>query len=321
MMRSWTLLLSCAWLLFAAEAAAQEAYPAKPVKIVVPFPAAGNVDFLGRLFAEHFTHAMGQTFIVENRPGAGTNIGSAAVAKSAPDGYTLLLGGSANSVNMTLYKAPGYDIVKDFVPIAAIATVPNILLARPGISVKSIEELRDLSRSRSLSFASAGVGTPSHIAGEQFMRAAGMQMLHVPYKGAPAAATDVMAGRGDLLFATIPATLGNIKSGRLIPIAVAGTTRSPAVPEVPTFSELGLRTYEASAWYGFLSPAGTPAEVVRRLSAEINRLLASREVVDRLIENGAVPLPPSSPAEFAEFIKKDVESSRALVKKAGIEMQ
>lgn len=302
-------------------ALAQDAYPSRPVTIIAPFPAGGLVDFLARVFAKHLTEMMGQTFIVENRSGAGTNIGSALVAKSRADGYTLLLGGSANTVNMTLYKTPGYDIVKDFAPISEIVLVPSILLATPQLPVKSIDDLRALAMSRNLTYASAGIGTPSHMAGEEFVRKAHIKLLHVPYKGAPPAATDVMAGRVDLFFSTIPATIGMIKAGRLKPLAVAGVNRSVALPDVPTFAEMGLPDYKATAWYGFLAPAGTPPEIIKRLNEAINGLLKDPEVIKQLTDNGTVPVAPSTPSEFATMIKADVKSSRALIKATGVKAQ
>ncbi len=300
---------------------AQNVYPSKTVKIVVPFPPGGIVDFLGRLFARHLSDALGQTFIVENRTGAGTNIGAEFVAKSQADGYTLFFGSSANTVNMTLYKQPGYDIVKDFSPVALVVFAPNILLANPQLPVNSLSDLMKLGKSHLLTYASAGYGSPSHIAAEKFIRAARIELRHVPYKGAPPAALDVMAGRVDLLFSNIPATIVHIKSGKLKAIAVASAARSSSLPDVPTFAEAGLKDYSWMPWYGLLAPAGTPPTVVERLNEEVNRLLGMGEVIQRLVENGTIPAPRLSSAEFATQIVADVASNRELIQATGITIQ
>ena len=295
--------------------------PSKPIKLVVPYPPGGVVDFLGRLFAEHLARGLGQPLVIENRPGAGTNIGSQYVAASAPDGYTLLIGSSANTVNMTLYKTPGYDVEKDFAPVAIMVTTPNLLLSNKDFPATSLGELIDLAKKQRLRYASAGNGSPSHMAGEQFVRAVKVQLEHVPYKGAAPAAVDVLAGRVELLFSNIPATIGHVKGGSLRAIAVSGSQRSPALPDVPTFAESGLPSYDADAWYGLLAPAGTPPAVIKRLNDEIGRLLVLPEVSSRLLQNGTVPVQPSSPSDFASLIRKDVRTSRDLVKSSGISIQ
>lgn len=318
MMRSWTLLLSCAWLLFAAEAAAQEAYPAKPVKIVVPFPAAGNVDFLGRLFAEHFTHAMGQTFIVENRPGAGTNIGSAAVAKSAPDGYTLLISSPELSINPSLHAKLPYDTLKDFVAISQLTTGQYFMSTHPSVPVKNIKDLIALAKAKAgrVTYGSSGNGSANHLGGVLFQRMTGTTLVHVPYKSSGQSSTALMSGEIDLLISSTSAAMNPIKSGRLRGIAVTGPQRLAQMPEIPTVSESGVPGFEVTGWYMMLAPAGVPRDIITRLNSEIVKAVHSPVVKDRFAALGTEPV-GNSAETCGEFLRAETAKWTKVVRAAG----
>ena len=303
-----------------AVAYAADNYPSRIVKIIVPWPAGGAADAIGRITAEELTKKMGQTVIVENRPGAGTNIGSEAVAKSDPDGYTLLLGSTNNAVNMTLYKSIGYDVVKDFEPISLIANVPNILVVNPEVKAKNVGELIAYAKANpgKLKLATAGNGSPAHLAGEQFKRLAKVEMLNVPYKGAAPAVTDLMGGFVDVMFTNIPATLGSIKANKLRAVAICSLKRSPALPDLPTVAESGLPNYEATAWYGLMAPKDTPKAIVDKISSSLKGMNAP-EIHQRFVHQGTVPV-ISTPEALATQIKTDVASYRELIKATGIQI-
>lgn len=296
-----------------------QAYPTRPVRLIVPYVPGGGVDFVGRTVALKLSEIWNHSVIVDNRPGGGTNIGSELVARSAPDGHTLLVGGVPNTVNMTLYKKPPYDVVKDFLPITQISTAPNVLVVHPSVPAKSVKELITLAKTHrgALTYASAGMGSSNHLSGELFKMMAGVDIVHVPYKGGGAAVTDLLSGQVSMYFGTTPSSVPFIRSGRLRALGVTSARRSAAVPEIPTIAESGLPGFEQSAWHGLLAPAGTLQPIITKLHTDIVRLLQLPEITERLATQGVIVV-ASSPEEFAAFIKQDVAKYSKLVKTANI---
>jgi tripartite-type tricarboxylate transporter receptor subunit TctC len=296
-----------------------QTYPTRAIRVIVPYVPGGGVDFVGRTVAQKLAEAWGNPVFVENRPGGGTNIGSEIVARAAPDGYTLLVGGVPNTANMALFQKLSYDFVKDFAPVILIDTAPNILAVHPSVPAKSVKELIALAKTRrgTLTYASAGIGSSNHLSGELFRIMAGIDIIHVPYKGGGAAVTDLLAGQVSMYFGTTPSTLPFVKSGKLRALGVTTAKRTVAAPELPTIAEAGLPGYEQSAWHGLLAPAGTPDAVVAKLYAEVGRLLRSPDVLERFAVQG-IDVIGGSPAEFAAFIRQDVAKYAKLVKTAGI---
>jgi tripartite-type tricarboxylate transporter receptor subunit TctC len=305
-------------LLLAAGAWAQ-AYPTKPIRLVVPFPAGGTTDILARQVAQRLSVSLGQSVIVDNRPGAAGNIGSDLVAKSAPDGYTLLMGTvGTHAINPSLYTRMPYDHVKDFVPIVLVAGVPNVLEVTPSLPVNSVADLIKLAKEKpgQLNFASSGSGTSIHLSGELFKTMAGVDMMHVPYKGSAPAVTDLMGGQVQLMFDNLPSSLAQIKAGKLRAIAVTSAQRAPALPNVPTIAESGLPGFEASSWFGMLAPAGTPSPIVARLNADVNQWLQTAEAKEKLLAQGAVAA-GGTPEQFAAHIRAETEKWAKVVKVSG----
>ena len=299
--------------------AAHAQYPSKPIKMVVPFPAGGTTDILARAVAADLQKVFGQPVVVENKAGAGGNIGSDSVAKSPPDGYTLLVGTvGTHAINVALYPKMPYDAVKDFVPISLVAGVPNVLVAAPTFPVNSVKDLIDLAKKSpdKTTFASSGNGTSIHLSGELFKQLAGVQMMHVPYKGSSAALPDVMSGQVNVMFDNAPSVMPQIKGGKLKAIAVTSSVRSPALPNVPTIAEAGLPGYEASSWFGVLAPAGTPKDIVDKLSLTIARAVQSAEFKERLAAQGAEGVGNTS-EQFAAHIKTEIEKWAKVVKASG----
>ena len=299
--------------------AAHAQYPNKPIKMVVPFPAGGTTDILARAVAADLQKAFGQPVVVENKAGAGGNIGSDSVAKSPPDGYTLLMGTvGTHAINVALYPKMPYDAVKDFVPISLVAGVPNVLVAAPGFPVNSVKDLIDMAKKSpdKTTFASSGNGTSIHLSGELFKQLAGVQMTHVPYKGSSAALPDVMSGQVNVMFDNAPSVMPQIKGGKLKAIAVTSSTRSPALPGVPTIAEAGLPGFEATSWFGVLAPAGTPKDIVDKLSQTIARAVQSAEFKERLAAQGAEGVGNTS-EQFAAHIKTEIEKWAKVVKASG----
>jgi tripartite-type tricarboxylate transporter receptor subunit TctC len=297
-------------------------YPNKPIRLVVPFSAAGTTDFLARAIAQKLGTNMGTTVIVDNRPGAGGNIGSDIVAKADPDGYTLLLGTvGTHAINASLYKKMPYDTVKDFAPITLVASVPNIVVVHPSVPAKSIKELLALAKAKpgNLTFASSGNGSSIHLSGELFKSMAGVDMLHVPYKGSGPAVADLVGGQVNLMFDNMPSSLPHVKSGRLRAIAVTGAKRSPAVPDLPTIAESGVPGYDSVAWFGVLAPAGTPPAIVKKLNAEIIKVLKSPDVAQRLSSQGAEPA-YNTPEQFSAYIKTEMGKWAKVVKASGAQV-
>jgi tripartite-type tricarboxylate transporter receptor subunit TctC len=304
----------------------QAAWPSKPVRIVVPFAAAGTTDLLARALAPELQRVFGQPFVVENKPGAGGNTGAAEVAKAAADGHTLLMGTvGTHAINPSLYARMPYDHVRDFVPITLVAAVPNVLVMNPVHAqqngIDSVAALIEFAKRRpgKLNMASSGNGTSIHLAGELFKTMTGTFMLHLPYGGSGPALTDLIGGNTDLMFDNLPSSLPHIKSGRLKAIAVTSAKRAPALPDLPTIEEAGgpaLKGYEASSWFGLLAPAGTPMDVVNRVQAETAKALATAALNERLQSQGAAPGGITS-AEFARHIAAETAKWAKVVKAAG----
>ncbi len=303
----------------AADALAQ-AYPVKPVRLIVPFPPAGGNDVFARLLAQKLGEAWKQQVLVENRPGAGGNIGTEFAARAAPDGYTLLLGHTGTlAINPALYTKPGYDPQRDFAPISLLASAPLVLVVHPGTAIRSVGDIVAMARARpgGLNYASSGNGTGSHLSGELLQALAGIRLTHVPYKGTSPAITDVIGGQVPMMFSVIPTALPQIRAGRLRAIAVTGAQRMPQMPEVPTVAESGLPEFESTLAYGILAPRGTPAAVLEEIRAQIARVAATREYRERIEFEGAVPL-QGTPAEFAALIRAQAEKWGKLIRASGI---
>ncbi|WP_233204930.1 tripartite tricarboxylate transporter substrate binding protein [Limnohabitans sp. 15K] len=309
-------------LLWASGDSTAQTYPTKPVKIVVPSAPGGGTDIIGRLLAKAFSSALGQNFYVENKPGAGNLIGIEAVAHAPADGYTLLFVPSPLVLNPILYKKVNYDPVKDFAPIALAATAPNILVIHPGVKVKNVRDWIDLAKKEptALNYASAGVGTSPHMSMELFNYMAGIQTLHVPYKGTSPAVTDLLGGQVKGMFSNALTVMPHIQSGKVRPLAVSGAKRLDILPDVPTVMEAGVPNYVSLQWYGLLAPAGTPQAIVQTLNAEMLKALQSKEIKEKLAAEGAEPV-GSSPLEFANLIKSDYQKWAGVAKRAGIEPQ
>jgi len=302
-----------------APVAAQGAYPTKPVRLVVPFPAGGTTDILARAVAQKLSETWGQQVIVDNRPGAGGNIGSELVAKAPPDGYTLLMGTvGTHAINPSLYAKMPYDHVKDFTPVILVAGVPNVLVVNPSLPVNSVQELIAYGKANpnKLNFASSGNGTSIHLSGELFRTMTGVQMTHVPYKGSAPALTDLIGGQVQLMFDNLPSSLQFIKAGKLRALAVTSTERSSALPELPTLAESGLPGFEASSWFGVLAPAGTPNDIVTKVNGAIAAWLASPDAREKLAAQGAIAAGGPSDA-FVKHIGNESAKWAKVVKASG----
>jgi tripartite-type tricarboxylate transporter receptor subunit TctC len=307
-------LLAFAWL---APAAAQP-YPSKPIRIIVPFPAGGIADVYGRLIAADLTAAWGQPVVVENRTGAGGNIGADLVAKSPPDGYTLVMGSiGTHAINVTLFAKLPYDPVRDFAAISPVLEADGLLVVHPSVPASTVPELIALARAKpnGLTFASAGMGTASHLAGELFKSMAKIEMVHVPYKGNVPAITDLLAGQTALLFATMPTVLPHAKTGKLRALATIGSARAAATTELPTVNET-LPGFVVTNWIALFAAAGTPPEIVQKWNAEVNRIMQAKEIQARLLAEGA-SFRPMTPAEFGAFVKAEIEKWAPVVKASG----
>jgi len=313
----WASVVLCLW---AAQALAQD-YPARPVRIIVPSPPAGGTDIVGRVLADHFSKAFGQQFFVENKPGAGNIIGIEAAARSAADGYTLLMTASTLALNSVLYKQVPYDPVRDFAPITLAATAPNILIVHPGVPAKDVAEFIALAKQKpgALSYGTPGIGTSPHLCMELFKTMAGIDVQHVPYRGTAAAVTDVISGQIAVAFATALTAKPQVDAGRVRALAVSGPRRVEAMPNVPPVGET-VPGYEAMQWYGLLAPAGVSNSTVEKLNREALVALRSREMKQRLAADGAEPL-GSTPAEFGTFIRRELDKWSRVVEAAKIERQ
>ncbi len=299
-------------------AAAAEAYPAKPVKIIVAFTAGGTSDIMARTLAQRLSERYKQPFVVENKPGAGGNIGTEAVVRAPADGYTLIVNSvGPMAVNPTLYKTLPYDPMTELVPIAQISDVPNVLVVHPSLGVKSIEQFVAYAKANpgKLNYASTGIGTSSHLSGYMLASRAGFDAAHIPYKGAEAV-KDLLAGRIQFMFATIPSIIAHIKAGNVIAIGVSSAKRSRSMADVPTIAESGFPGFEAGSWFGLFAPRGTPHAVVTELNRATNEFIAERQVQTRMIEEGADPA-GGSPEQFAGFVRREFEKWRGVVRESG----
>ncbi len=300
-------------------AAAADAYPARPVRFVVAFPPGGGTDIIARSIAQKLSGRLAQQVVVDNRPGAGGNIGTDIVAKAAPDGYTMLMGSAGPlAINASLFASMPFDPVRDLAPVTLAASTPNVLVLHPSLKAATVKELIALARARpgEINFASSGHGTPAHLAGELFNSMAGVKMVHVPYKGAAPALADLLGGQVQLMFSTMPPALPHVKDGKLRALAVTSAKRSPAAPELPTVDEIALPGFEANTWHGVVVPAGTPETIVARLNREIVAILHLPEVVERLSGQGAEPV-GSTPQEFAAYIKSEALKWAKVVRDSG----
>jgi tripartite-type tricarboxylate transporter receptor subunit TctC len=312
-------LMAVAILPQAAKAAPADNWPNRSIRLVVPFPPAGATDILARAVANDLQKTWGQSVVVENRPGAGGNLGTDLVAKAAPDGYTLVMGTvGTHGINVSLYARMPYDAVRDFAPVSLVASVPNLLVVHPSVPVRTVRELIDLARARpgDLNYSSSGNGTSIHLSAELFKSMAGVQMTHVPFNGSGPAISALVAGQTQLMFDNMPSALPQVRAGRLRAVAVTSNHRSPAMPDLPTIAEAGLPGYDASSWFGVLAPAGTPRDIVAKLNAAIVHGLQGAETRDRLSGQGAEPV-GDSPEHFSEFIRNEIAKWAQVVKAAG----
>lgn len=301
----------------AAPALAQD-YPTKPVRMIVPFAAGGPADVYARFLAQRLQESLGQPFVVDDRPGGGSVIGTDAVAKSAPDGYTLLVMSNTHTVNESLMPSKPFVLMRDFVGVAPINSSDLVLVVHPSVKANSIAELIALAKAQpgKMSYASSGPGTPYHMAGELFKSMAGVDILHVPYKGSAGARTDVLGGQVQMMFDAVTVMAPHAREGKVKALGTSGTTRSAVLPGVPTIAEAGVPGYETTIWLGVMAPKGTPAPIVAKLNAEIAKIVARQDVRDDWARQGAVPM-AMTPAEFARFLEQDIVKWERVVKISG----
>jgi tripartite-type tricarboxylate transporter receptor subunit TctC len=303
--------------LFSGLPAQAQEYPSKPIRIIVPFAVGGIADTFARVIAQHLQETWGQTTVVENKGGAGGNIGADLVAKAAPDGYTLVMGNiGTHAINPFLMKNTPFDPIKDFTPIAHVLEAEGLLVVNPSVPVKTVPELIAYAKTHPLTYASGGVGTTSHLAGELFKSMAKVDIVHVPYKGNSPAITDVLGGQAHMVFATMPTVIQQVRAGKLRAIAVIGDTRSQAIPEVPTIGET-LKGFAVSNWIGLFAPAGTSPAIVKKLDAEIQKVMSKPETQKRLADQGSRFI-PGTPQSFAAFQKAESEKWAVAIREAGI---
>jgi tripartite-type tricarboxylate transporter receptor subunit TctC len=312
---------ACAALAFAGLALTANAqpYPAKPIRLIVAFPPGGIVDFAARSVSQRLSESLGVPVIVENRPGAGGITGAEVVAKSPPDGYTLLVTSISHTINPSVRKNLPFDAVRDFAPVTLITDAPNLLVVHPSLPVKSVKELIALARARpgEITYASSGTGTSTHLSGELFRSLARIEIVHVPYKGGGPAVIDLVGGHVQMMFSTLPSVLQQVRSGRLRGLAVTGARRFPAAQEFPTMIEAGVAGFEVSGWSGLFAPAGAPREAVNRLAAEIGRILRAPELKERFFLQGAEPV-GNTPEAFAAFVSSEIAKWKKVVEASGM---
>jgi tripartite-type tricarboxylate transporter receptor subunit TctC len=299
--------------------AAAQAYPSKPIRFVVPYPAGGPLDTIARLLGQKVSESLKQPVLVDNKPGAGGNIGADLVAKAPADGYTILMGAVAtHAINPTLYARIPYDPVRDFAPVTQVASTPNVLVVNPAVPVASVRELIAHAKANpgKLNFGSGSTGSAGHLAGELFKVLAGVEMTHIPYKGAAPAMQDLVGGQIQLMFDNLASSLTQVRAGRVRALAVTTPARTALAPELPTIAESGLAGFDISTWFGVFAPAGTPREAIARLHAEFTRALSSPDVREKMINLGAEPV-GNTPAEFATYIRAEAEKYARVIKASG----
>ncbi|HTE14442.1 MAG TPA: tripartite tricarboxylate transporter substrate binding protein [Burkholderiales bacterium] len=300
-------------------AASAQTYPAKTVRIVVPFVAGGNTDFTGRTIGAKLTEALGQQFVVDNRPGGYTNIGADLIVKSAPDGYNILLASAASAINVAVVAKMPFDLQRDLAPIVLCVKGANVLVIHPSLPAKNLKELIALAKARpgQLNYGTSGIASSNHMAGELLVHMAGIKLNHVPYKGNAPAMTDLIGGHIEMGISGVPVLVPHIKSERLRAVGIGSLKRFPAIPEVPTFDEQGLKGYEASTWFGLFAPAKTPRDIIVKLNTEVGKVLASKDIRDRYLVEGLEPQ-GGSPEDFAKFVRAEIELYARLAKAANL---
>ena len=298
-----------------------QSYPARPVRLVVGFAPGGTTDIVARLVGQWLSERLGQSYIIENRPGAASNLAAESVASTSPDGHTLLMVTTTNAINAALYDKRNFNFIRDIVSVAGIVRAPNVMEVHPSVPARSVTEFIGYARANpgKISMASAGIGTPAHVAGELFKMMAGVDLVHVPYRGAAPALNDLLGGHVQVQFDALPSSIEHIRGGKLRALAVTTTARSGALPDVPTVGEF-LPGYEASGWFGVGAPRNTPASIIERINAEINAALADSGIATRLAEIGGTTL-PGSPADFGKVIADDTEKWGKVVRAANIKVE
>jgi len=312
-----------AMLVLTCETALSQAYPNRPIRMVVGFPPGGGTDVVARIISPKLSENLGQPVVIENRPGATGTVAAAAVAKSPADGYTIMMGHvSVNAIAPSLFPSLQYDVIKDFAPITLAASVPHFVVVHPSVPAKSIQEFIEYAKARpgKLSFPSAGNGSTPHLAGEIFKSMTGLNIVHVPYKGTGQSMADLLAGQHQVAFDTAPASAGNVRSGRMRVLGVSSAKRVPEFPDVPTVAEAGVPGYEVTTWYGMFAPGGTPPAIVNRLHAETMKAMQSPEVRTRLAETGADGTLTRTPEEFAAMVRADVARYAKIIKDTGLKI-
>jgi tripartite-type tricarboxylate transporter receptor subunit TctC len=314
--------LAASLLVPALAAVAQDAWPQRPVKIIVPFAAGGPADVYARFLGQRLQEVLGQSFVVENRPGAGSVIGTEAVAKSAADGYTLLMMSNTHTTNESLIPNKPYRLMRDFVPVAPVNYSDLVMVIHPSVPVNNLREFIDLAKSKpkGLNYASSGPGTPYHMAGELFKAMAGVDIVHVPYKGSSGARTDVLGGQVHMMFDAIPTMAQNVRAGKVKALGTTGTKRSPVLPDAPTVAEAGVPGYEATIWLGLMAPAGTPRSVVDKLNAAVAKIVASADVREQWAKQGAEPM-VMTPAQFDAYLREDIRKWADVVRVSGAKVE
>ncbi len=294
-------------------------YPAKPVRLIAPFPAGGSSDLIARIVAQRLSEGFPNQVIIENRPGAGSNLGSQIASRAAPDGYTLLITSVTAAINVSLFKNPGYDLMKDFAPIAKLAVGPTALVVHPSVPARNVREFIALAQSRpgQLNYGSGGNGTPAHICGEMFRVMAKVNIAHVPYKGTGQSVTDLMAGQIHFVFASMPVVFPHMKTGRLRTLASTGSKRTPLAPDLPTVAEAGIPGYAFDSWWGLVTNAAVPPAIINTLNTEVRRVLQLPDVKERFADLG-IDVSQSTPAELASFTRAEIERFAKVIRDTGI---
>jgi tripartite-type tricarboxylate transporter receptor subunit TctC len=302
--------------------AAAQSWPAKPVKIIVPFGPGGPADVYARVLGQELSEVLKQSFVIDNRPGAGAVIGTDIAAKSSPDGYTLLMMSNTHTTNETLFAHKPYALMRDFVPVAPVNSSDLVMVVNPSVEAKTLQEFIALAKANpgKLSYASSGPGTPYHMAGELFKAMSGTDILHIPHRGSGEARADVIGGHVQMMFDAVTAMKGHIEAGQVRALATTGETRSPALPDVPTVGEAGVPGYDATIWLGIMAPAGTPPEIVARLNAEIGKIIARPAIKEAWAKQGAVPM-TMTPAAFGTFLQRDIDKWAKVVEQSGAKVQ